>query len=132
MGAHQRTLHSLKCTAWVAIFKHGINGPFWFEDVNEHYVTINTDQYVQVLCKFWTALGGVKDVVRVRQWFQQDGATPHTSEESLVWLNKRISGRLISHKRDPYSPDLTSPQIFISWDILWTRSKHTTPKVFLT
>ena len=35
----QRPLHSLKCTAWVAISKHGIIGPFWFEDDNEQSVT---------------------------------------------------------------------------------------------
>ena len=28
----QRPLHSVKCTAWVAMSKHGIIGPFWFED----------------------------------------------------------------------------------------------------
>ena len=30
----QRPLHSVKCTAWVAISKQGIIGPFWFEDDN--------------------------------------------------------------------------------------------------
>jgi len=30
----QRPLHSVKCTAWVAISKHRIIGPFWFEDDN--------------------------------------------------------------------------------------------------
>jgi len=72
----QRPLHSVKCTAWVAISKHGIIGPFWFEDDNERSVTINTERYVQVLGKFWTALGRRRGVVRVLQWFQQDGATP--------------------------------------------------------
>ena len=28
----QRPLHSVKCTAWVAMSKHGIIVPFWFED----------------------------------------------------------------------------------------------------
>ena len=37
---------------------------------------INTERYVQVLGKFWTALGRRRGVVRVLQWFQQDGATP--------------------------------------------------------
>ena len=45
----QRPLHSVKCTAWVAISKHGIIGPFWLEDDNERSVTINTERYVQVL-----------------------------------------------------------------------------------
>ena len=31
----QWPLHSVKCTAWVAISKHGTIGPFWFEDDNE-------------------------------------------------------------------------------------------------
>ena len=48
----QRPLKSLNDTAWVAIYKHGIIELFWFEDGNEHRVTINTDQYVQVLRKF--------------------------------------------------------------------------------
>jgi len=82
----QRPLHSVKCTAWVAISKHGIIRPFWFEDDNERSVTINTERHVQVLGKFWTALGRRSGVVRVLQWFQQDGATPHTSNESLAWL----------------------------------------------
>ena len=30
----QRPLHSMKCTAWVAISERGIIGPFWFEDDN--------------------------------------------------------------------------------------------------
>jgi len=77
----QRPLHSMKCTAWVAISKHGFIGPFWFEDDNERSVIINTERYVQVLVKFWTALGRRIGVVRILQWFQQDGATHHTSNE---------------------------------------------------
>jgi len=79
----QRPLHSVKCTAWVAISKHGIIGPFWFEDDNERSVTINTEQYVQVLGKFWTALGRRRGVVRVLQWFQQHGATP--TPQTIHW-----------------------------------------------
>jgi len=72
----QRPLHSVKRTAWVAISKHGIIGSFWFEDDNERSVTINTERHVQVFGKFWTALVRWRGVVRVLQWFQQDGATP--------------------------------------------------------
>ena len=63
----QRPLHSMKCTAWVAISKHGIIGPFWCEDNNERSVTINTERSVQVLGKFWTALGRRRGVVKVLQ-----------------------------------------------------------------
>jgi len=56
----QRPLHSVRCTAWVATSKHGIIGRFWFEDDNEWSVTVNTERYVQVLGKFWTALSRVR------------------------------------------------------------------------
>ena len=110
----QRPLHSVKCTAWDAISKHGIIGPFWFEEGNERSVTINTERHVQVLGKFWTALGRQRGVVRILQWFQQDGATPHTSNKSLTWLQQFCSDGLISRRCDPewspHSPDL-NPQI---------------------
>jgi len=60
----------VKCTVWVPISKHGIFGPFWFEDDNEQSATINTERYVQVHGKFWTALGCWRGVVSVLQWFQ--------------------------------------------------------------
>ena len=113
----QRPLHSVKCTAWVAISKHGIIGPIWFEDDNERSVTINTERYVQVLREFWTALGRRRGVVRALQWFQQDGATPHTSNESLAWLRQRFPDRLISRRCDPewspHSPDLNRPYFYL-------------------
>ena len=111
----QRPLDSLNCTASVAISKHFITGPFWFEDDNEHCVTTNRDLYVLVLRKFQTSLGQQKEVVRVRQWFQKYGATPKTSKESLAWINQRFSDRLISRKCDPqWSPDL-NPTYFYLW-----------------
>jgi len=120
----QRPLQSLKCTARVAISKHGIIGPFWLEDNNEHCVTINTDRYVQILRKYWTALGRWKEVVRVRQWFKHDSATPHSWKESVAWLNQRFSDRLISCKCDqqwlPNSPNL-NPLDFYLWRYLKDR-----------
>jgi len=113
----QRPLHFVKCTAWVAISKHSIIGPFWFEDDNERSVKINTKRYVQVFGKFWTALGRRKRVIRFLQWFQQDGATPHTSNESLAWLQQRFPDRLISRHCDPqwspHSLDLNPPDFYL-------------------
>ena len=63
-GCLQRPLHSVKCTAWVAISKHGLIGPFWFEDENQRSVTVNTERYLGVIKKFWTALGRSRGVMR--------------------------------------------------------------------
>jgi len=73
----------------------------------ERSVTINTERYVQVLGMFWTALGRRRGAVRIFQWFQQDGANPHTSNESLAWLQQRFPDRLISRRCEPQlSPHL--------------------------
>ena len=49
----QRPLDSVKCTSWVAISKHGIIGPFWFEmDVGETMM-VNKELYIVVPNKFW-------------------------------------------------------------------------------
>jgi len=131
----QRPLHSVKCTAWVAISKHGIIGPFWFEDDNERSVTISTERYVQVLGKFCSALSRRRGVVRVLQWFQQDGTTHHTSNESLAWLQQRFPDRLYQPQVWPagelHSPDL-NPQIFICGHTLRTACMATNPRLSLT
>ncbi|XP_068204825.1 uncharacterized protein [Palaemon carinicauda] len=127
----QRPLHSVKCTAWVAISKQGIIGPSWFEDDNERSVTINTERYVQVLGKFWTALGRQRGVVRVLHRFQKDGATPHTSNESLAWLQQRCPDQLISGRCDPewlpYSPDLNPADLYL-WEYLKDRVYGNNPQ----
>ena len=107
----QRPLHSVKCTAWVAMSKHGIIGPYWFEDDDGQSQTINKEHYMAVLNKYWASLGRRRGVLRASQWFQQDGATPHTANETLAWLRQRFEERLISRRCDvewaPHSPDLT-------------------------
>ena len=90
-------------------------------DDNERSVAINTERYVQMLGKFWTALGRRRGVVRVLQWFQQDGASPRSSNESLAWLQQRFPDRLISRRCDPqWSPHSTDlkPLDFYIWGYL--------------
>ena len=115
----------------LAISKHGIIGPFWFEDGNERSVTTNTERYVQVLGKFWTAFNRRRGVVKVLQWFQQDGATPYTSNESLVWLQQRFPDRQISRRYDPqwplHSPDLNPPDFYM-WGYLKDRVYGNNPQ----
>ena len=38
----QRPLHSVRCTAWVAMSTHGIIGHFWFEDNSGIALSVNT------------------------------------------------------------------------------------------
>ena len=50
----------------------------------------------QVLDSTWST----ERVGRVFHRFQQDGATPHSSNESLAWLQQRFPDRLISRRCD--------------------------------
>ena len=119
----QRPLHSIKCTAWAAISKHGIIGPFFFEDAQGNTETVNKERYLVVLNKFWRELGvrsrrrGQNRVDRGVQWFQQDGAPPHTANVTLAWLDQKFPDRLVSRRRDPewapHSPDLSPPDLYL-------------------
>ena len=113
----QRPLHSIKCTACVVISKHGIIGPYWFPDESERSLMVNSQRYIEVLQKFWTTLGRRRGFERDGQWFQQDGATPHTSNETLQWLRQRFGDRLISRMCEiewaPHSPDLNPPDFYL-------------------
>jgi len=86
----------------------------------------------------WKVLDSTWSTERGRQGppvFQQEGATSHTSNESLAWLQQRFPDRQISRRCDPqwspHSPDLT-PQIFICGDTLRTGCMATTPRLSLT
>ena len=117
----QGPLHSAKCTVWVAISKHGIIGPFWFENDVEETVTVNKKHYIVVLNKFRRALGASRGMRREEQWLQQDGATPYTVNITMEWLDHRFAGRLISRRRipewSPHSTDL-NPLDFYLWGFL--------------
>ena len=107
---------------------------YWFEDDDEHAMTVNTERYLQILRKSWAALGQRRHVVRAEQWFQQDGATPHTSKDSLIWPRQLFPDHLISRRCNPewapHSPDLNPPDFYL-WDYLkdnvYTNNPQTIP-----
>lgn len=119
-------LHSEKVTVWMAMRRGGgVIGPFFFEDENGDVVTVNQERYVQqALVPFWEKLGEKVGADRREEWFQQDGATPHTAQKSLQWLKEKFDKRLISLKTDvewsPNSPDL-SPLDFFLWGYMKDR-----------
>lgn len=63
-------------------------------------------------------------------WFQQDGATAHTSSKARAWLKSRFGNKVISHLTDfPWparSPDL-SPLDFFLWGYLKENVFRTKP-----
>ena len=122
---HERPLHSAKVTVWCAIGDFGVWGPYFFEEEGVT-VTVTSDRYCELLERFLQpkvvqliAAHHPEDV-----WFQQDGATAHTSRRSLGILRDMFPDHLVSLRGDigwpPRSPDLT-PCDFFLWGHLKSR-----------
>ena len=114
----QKPLHSVKVTAWCALSHRGIIGPYWFEDENERAVAVNQENYRATVCKFSTSLRRRRNIPYETQWFQQDGATPHTAVATRELLRAKFADRVISFRTQhiwaPHSPDL-NPLDFFLW-----------------
>ena len=96
----------------------GVIGPFFFADENGDVVTVNQGRYVQqALGPFWEKVGEKVEADRREEWFQQDGATPHTAQRSFQWLKEKLDRRFFSLKTDvewsPNSPDLSPLDFFL-------------------
>lgn len=122
---HQRPLHSPKVTVWCAVSSMGIIGPYFFEDNAENAVTVTSFRYVEMINEFLTPQLNVfprnEDT-----WYQQDGATSHTTRGAISALQELFPDHIISRRGDiewpPRSPDLSPCDYF-----LWGYLKH---KVF--
>ena len=85
-------------------------------------MTVNSDRYVNMLEEFFLPRIDELDLGDI--WFQQDGATAHTSRASMAVLREHFPERLISIRGDlewpARSPDL-SPCDFYLWGYLKSR-----------
>lgn len=115
---HQKPLHSPKVTVWAAMSARGIIGPYFFEDGRGRTLTVNSERYVEMLDEFFVPQLQNFPGYNQRTWFQQDGATSHTSNRSLPRVREIFPNKLISRRGDinwpPRSPDLT-PMDFFLW-----------------
>ena len=79
---------------------------------------------MEVLKTFKSELQTLYPSLMSKFWFQQDGASSHTSNLSQDWLKENFGGRVISLKTDfewaPHSPDLSPPDFFL-WGYLKDR-----------
>ena len=100
-----------KIMVWVGLFAGEVIGPFWIES------KMNNQLYHELIInKVWPAIR--TKVTKHQLWFQQDGATCHTTANNLDFLREKFRGRLISNKAEvtwpPNSPDL-NPLDFFLW-----------------
>ena len=108
---HQRPLHSAKVTVCCAVYSHGINSPYFFENEEERTVNENAERY-KIMLKTLLLID-LHPHQQDLMCFQQDGATEHTTEISMQVLRTTFPGRIISRFADitwpTRSPDHSVP-----------------------
>jgi Helix-turn-helix domain (DUF4817) len=125
----EKQMHPQRVTVWCGIWSQGLIGPYFFEDGQGKAVTVNGVRYREMLTNFlWPRLDQM-DIQNV--WFQQDGATCHTSGETIALLHEKFPHRLISLRGDqsypPRSCDLT-PCDFFLWGYAKSRVYQNKPR----
>ena len=87
--------------------------------------TLNTARYLKIFNEFVDQLDD--DELR-NDYFQQDGATCHTSNESMTEIESFIDDRIISKALwPPRSPDLSPPDFFL-WGALKGKAYANKPR----
>jgi hypothetical protein len=118
---HQKPLHSEKVTVWCGVSAFGVLGPYFFENATGQSVTVTSDRYVELLREFLN-----DDLCRLRVdtrlvWFQQDGATAHTAQNSIAVVRGMFPQLAISRFGDaewsPRSPNISACDICL-WGYL--------------
>lgn len=88
-----------------------------FFETGGYVKTVNSDGYLHLLKNKFIPVLRRRSLYPADIYFQQDGATPHTSGQVLGWLQKTFGHKLISFRTDcvwpPHSFDL-SPLDFFS------------------
>ena len=84
---YEKPLHSPKVTVWCGLSSNRI----YFEDHEGNARMVKTDTYIEILNMMF-----VSDIY-LDHWFQQDGATAHTSLRAREWLTNQFGNKIISH-----------------------------------
>ena len=110
------------CTVWAAISERGIIGPLRSRE---------NERYVEVLDKFWDELQSLYPAKMGYFWFQQDGASPHTSHFYRNWLKEYFGKGVISRFAEvewaSHSPDLSTPDFYL-WGYLKSKVYANKPR----
>ncbi|GFV09631.1 uncharacterized protein TNCV_2937421, partial [Trichonephila clavipes] len=123
-----KPLYSRKVTVWAAVCSRGLIGPFFIRE------TVTSERDVTILEQFVATQQVLENRPRT-EWFMQDGARPHRTEQVFRFLDEYFGNRVIALEYPkftgagmdwpPYSPDLTPCDYFL-WgtlkDIVY--SKH--------
>ena len=89
----------------------GILGPYFFEE------TVNQYNYLKMLQRFFWRRH-VQTPIYTKYYFQQDGATPHTTNIVQNWLSEKFSTKLVDKKMWPPRSSDMNPCDYFLWGYL--------------
>ena len=112
----EKLLYPQLVTVWCGFWAGRIIGPYFFENEDGAAVPVHGLRYRTMINEFlWSEL---EDMDVEDDYFQQDGATCHTSGETIDLFRGKFPDQMISRKGDynwpPRSCDLT-PLDFFLW-----------------
>ena len=94
---NENELHPQRVIVWCAIMCGRIIGPYFFENAEGFTKTVNGDRYRHMLNTFLRPV-----VIHLRNrhelWFQQDGATCRTANETMNMLKGMLDSNIISRR----------------------------------
>lgn len=121
----ETNMHPIKVGVWCAMSRTRIIGPIFFHD------TINAQRYRTLILEPF--LAQLNDNEIQFGYFQQDGATAHTANNTIEFLEGTFHDRLISKNRwPPRSPDLTPLDFFLFGylkNTIYRNRLHTLPEL---
>ena len=100
----EKPTHRKLVTIWCRFWSRGIIRPFFFKNEQGEAVTVNGDRYRTMLNEFLFTKIEEEDIDNI--WFQQDGATCHTTEATLDGLLPVFEDCVISRRADVVWPPL--------------------------
>ena len=118
----EKPLHSPKFCVWVGVTWDRVFGPYFFTDDKGAYTNVDGLGYRRMLENWlYPQLQGFEPFEEGSLFFQQDGATPHTSKIACDYLRQIFPGKLISRRGDinwpARSPDLTPLDYWLWGDV---------------
>jgi hypothetical protein len=88
---HEKVIHALRITVWVATSSHGLLKTIFFEE------TVNSECYLSMLCNTFVLHLLVTGLPLQTQWFMDDGARQHTANVVVDFLRDPFDLSVISN-----------------------------------
>ena len=115
----EKPMYPERVTVWCGLWAGGVIGPYFFKNDFGQAATVIGVRYREMITDLLRP--EIEDMNLDNMWFQQDGATCLTANETMALLREKFNDRVISRRGEvnwpPRSCDL-APLDIILWGFL--------------